>query len=93
VIAAPLVAAALRRFDVRARRVRPLAAEVVRIDAEDGRTFALRCRPRSERVFGDIPLELAWTAALRRDTDVRPRVTAPGAILGAGGPPGPPATA
>ena len=77
-IAAPLVAAALRRFDVRARRVRPLAAQVVRIDAEDGRTFALRCRLRSERVFGDIPLELAWTAALRRETGVRPAEPVPG---------------
>jgi hypothetical protein len=36
------------------------------------------CRPRSDRVFGDIPLECAWTAALRRDTDVAPREPVPG---------------
>lgn len=73
-----LVRAALQQYGVRPCRVRPLAAEVVRVDADDGRTFALRCRPRSGRVFGDIPLELAWTAALRRETDIRPPEPVPG---------------
>lgn len=48
------------------------------MDADDGRTYALRCRPRAGRVFGDIPLELAWLAALRRDTDLRPVEPLPG---------------
>jgi Ser/Thr protein kinase RdoA (MazF antagonist) len=78
VTAEALVRAALRRYGVRPRRLRPLAAEVVRVDAGDGQAFALRCRPRSGRVFGDIPLELAWTAALRRDTDIRPPEPVPG---------------
>jgi Ser/Thr protein kinase RdoA (MazF antagonist) len=73
-----LVLAALERYGVRPRRLRPLAAAVVRVDADDGRTFALRCRPHSDRTFGDIPLELAWTAALRRETDVRPPEPVPG---------------
>jgi Ser/Thr protein kinase RdoA (MazF antagonist) len=78
VIAEGLVLAALERYGVRARRLRPLAAEVVRVDADDGRRFALRSRPRSDRVFGDVPLELAWTAALRRDTDIEPPEPVPG---------------
>jgi hypothetical protein len=56
--------AALARYGLRPRRVRPIARAVVRVDVDDGRSFALRCRPRSGRAFGDIPLELAWTAAL-----------------------------
>jgi len=51
---------------------------VVRVDADDRRTFALRFRPHSDRSFGNIPLELAWTDALRRDTDVRPSEPVPG---------------
>ncbi len=51
---------------------------MVRVDADDGRRFALRSRPRSDRVFGDVPLELAWTAALRRDTDIEPPEPVPG---------------
>src|SRR5262245_42431310 len=70
--------AALGRYGIRPRRLRRLAADVVRVDAEDGRTFALRCRPRSDRAFGDIPLELAWTTALRRDTDIEPPEAVPG---------------
>jgi Ser/Thr protein kinase RdoA (MazF antagonist) len=75
---AALHAAALARYDRQPRRVRPLARAVVRVDADDGRTYALRCRPRASRAFGDIPLELAWTAALRRDTDVEPPEALPG---------------
>ena len=70
--AEPLVLAALDRYGIRPRRLQLLAAEVVRVDADDGQRFALRCRSHSDRVFGDIPLELAWTASLRRDTDVDP---------------------
>jgi Ser/Thr protein kinase RdoA (MazF antagonist) len=77
-----LLLAALRRYGVAARRWRPLADHVVRVDAQDGpqdgRAFALRCRPHSDRAFGDIPLELAWTAALRRDTDIEPPEPVPG---------------
>src|SRR5919198_1278007 len=64
--------AALARYRVRARRLRPLTDAVTRVDADDGRTYALRCRPRADRAFGAIPLELAWTAALRSDTGIRP---------------------
>jgi Ser/Thr protein kinase RdoA (MazF antagonist) len=71
--------AALARYGVRARRLRPLAAAVARVDADDGRRYALRCRPRADRVFGNIPLELAWTAALRADTGIRPPEPLPGA--------------
>ncbi|MCW3065011.1 MAG: Homoserine kinase, partial [Solirubrobacterales bacterium] len=78
VTAESLVLAALKRYGLRARRLRPLAAQVVRVDTEDGQTFVLRSRPRSDRVFGDIPLELAWTAALRRDTDIQPPEPDPG---------------
>ena len=73
-----LVLAALARYGVRARRLRHLAAEVVRVDTDDGRRFALRCRPRSDRAFGDIPLELAWTSALRRETGIEPPEPVPG---------------
>jgi Ser/Thr protein kinase RdoA (MazF antagonist) len=38
----------------------------------------LRCTPASDRAFGDIPLELAWTAALRRDTELEPAEAIPG---------------
>jgi Ser/Thr protein kinase RdoA (MazF antagonist) len=78
VAAEALVLAALRRYGVRPRRIRPLAADVVRVDADNGRTFALRCRPRSDRAFGDIPLEIAWMAALRSDTNIRPPEPVPG---------------
>jgi Ser/Thr protein kinase RdoA (MazF antagonist) len=73
-----LVVAALRRYGVRPRRIRPLAADVVRIDADNGQTFALRCRPRADRAFGNIPLEIAWMAALRSDTNIRPPEPVPG---------------
>ena len=63
---------------MRARRLRPLAAQVFRVDADAGQTYALRTRPQSDRAFGNIPLELAWTAALRRDTDVDPAEPLPG---------------
>jgi Ser/Thr protein kinase RdoA (MazF antagonist) len=76
-----LVRAALQRYGVSARRVRPLAAQVDRIDAVDGRRFALRCRPQGDRAFGNIPLELAWTDALRRETEIRP----PEAVAGLDG--------
>jgi Ser/Thr protein kinase RdoA (MazF antagonist) len=78
VTAEALIHAALRRYGLHARRLRHLASEVVRLDATDGHRYALRCRPRSGRVFGDIPLELAWTAALRRDTELRPPEPVPG---------------
>lgn len=73
-----LAGAALPRFGVRPRRLWQLAAEVLRVDADDGRAYALRCRPLRGRAFGDIPLELAWTAALRRDTDLAPPEPVPG---------------
>ncbi|HEV8634613.1 MAG TPA: hypothetical protein VG370_10310 [Chloroflexota bacterium] len=73
-----LVRTALARYGVRPRRLRRLAAQVVRVDADDRRTFALRFRPHSDRVFGNIPLELAWMAALRRDTDLEPPEPVPG---------------
>ena len=73
-----LIPAALGRYGVRPRRVRRLAAQVVRVDAGDGSTYALRCRPLADRAFGDVPLELAWTAALRRDTDLEPPEPIPG---------------
>src|SRR5262245_54194385 len=64
--------AALARHDLRARRLSSLSANVTRVDADDGRRYALRCTPRADRAFGNIPLELAWTAALRASTDLRP---------------------
>ena len=67
-----LCLAALARYGIGARRLTRLADAVVRVDTDDARRFALRCTPRSGRVFGDIPLELAWIAALRRETDVEP---------------------
>ena len=70
--------AALARYGLTPRRVRPLARAVVRVDVDGGRSYALRCRPRSGRAFGDIPLELAWTAALRRETDLGPPAALPG---------------
>lgn len=75
-----LVLSALRRYGVGARRLRPLADRVVRVDGDDGRTFALRCRPRSDRVFGDIPLELAWMGALRAETEIEPPEPVPGLV-------------
>src|SRR5687767_2778239 len=73
-----MVPAALERFGLRPHRLRPLADEVVLVDTDDAQRFALRCRPVSDRLFGDIPLELAWTAALRRDTDIEPPEPVPG---------------
>jgi Ser/Thr protein kinase RdoA (MazF antagonist) len=73
-----LCLAALARYGRQPRRLRPLAADVTRADADDGRRYALRCRPRADRAFGNIPLELAWTAALRAETEVRPPVPVPG---------------
>ena len=73
-----LLLAALGRYGLRPRRLHRLAAAVVRVDADDGRRYALRCTPRSGRAFGDIPLELAWIAALRRETDVDPPEPVPG---------------
>jgi Ser/Thr protein kinase RdoA (MazF antagonist) len=73
-----LAHAALGRYGVRSRRLRRLAAQVVRVDAVDGSAYALRCRPWADRAFGDVPLELAWTAALRRDTDLEPPEPVPG---------------
>jgi Ser/Thr protein kinase RdoA (MazF antagonist) len=70
--------AALARHGLRARRLTPLAAHVTRVDADDGQRYALRCRPRADRVFGNIPLELAWTAALRAQTEIRPPRARPG---------------
>lgn len=67
-----LLLTALGRYGLRPRRLHRLADEVVRVDADDGRRYALRCTPRSGRAFGDIPLELAWIAALRRETDIDP---------------------
>jgi Ser/Thr protein kinase RdoA (MazF antagonist) len=65
-----LAHAAPARYGRRPRRLRRLAARVLRVDADDGRAYALRCTPRSDRAFGDVLLELAWTAALRADTDI-----------------------
>jgi Ser/Thr protein kinase RdoA (MazF antagonist) len=73
-----LLPSALARYGLATRRISPLARAVVRVDADDGRAYALRCTPASGRAFGDIPLELAWTAALRRDTDVQPPEALPG---------------
>jgi Ser/Thr protein kinase RdoA (MazF antagonist) len=73
-----LALSALSRYSLHPRRLRRLAADVLRVDADDGRAYALRCRPRADRVFGDIPLELAWMAALRRDTEIRPPEPLPG---------------
>jgi hypothetical protein len=70
--------AALARHGLRARRLTPLAANVARVDAVDGRRYALRCTRLGDRAFGNVPLELAWTAALRADTDVRPPKALPG---------------
>jgi Ser/Thr protein kinase RdoA (MazF antagonist) len=74
----PLHLAALGRYGLVPRRLRRLAADVVSVDATDGRRYALRCRPAADRVFGNIPLELTWTAALRADTDLEPPVPVPG---------------
>src|SRR5438128_5587862 len=72
-----LVAAA--RYGLRPRQVRQLARHVVRLDADDGQRYALRCTPIAARSFGDVGLELAWTEALRRETDVEPPEAVPGA--------------
>lgn len=75
---ASLCDAALARYGVRPRALWPLAAQVVRVDGDDGRRYALRCRPRTDRAFGNIPLEMTWTAALRAETEVRPPVPVTG---------------
>jgi hypothetical protein len=49
--------AALARYELAPARVRPLEAEVLRADADDGRRYALHARPRAARTFGDIPLD------------------------------------
>ena len=74
----PLAHAALARFGVHPRFLKRLAEDVLRVDAEDGKSFALRMRPIADRVFGNIPLELAWMAALRSETLVEPPESVPG---------------
>jgi Ser/Thr protein kinase RdoA (MazF antagonist) len=70
--------AALERFGIRSRRLRPLARDVRSVVAEDGQKYALRLRPIADRVFGDIPVELAWMAALREETEVEAPEVVPG---------------
>ena len=73
-----LLLTALGRYGLYPRRLHRLAGAVVRVDADDGRRYALRCTLRSDRTFGDIPLELAWIDALRRETTIEPAEPVPG---------------
>ena len=68
-----LAAKALESYDVRVRTLAPLAMHqnmMFRLVTEDGRRFVVRVNMPGMRTPLDIASEMAWLAALRRDTDL-----------------------
>lgn len=78
--------AALGDFDLPVERVRLVDHAfntTFRVDTTDGRTFALRVNVHSQKDDAELDAELAWIAALARDTDISvpaPQPTRSGAL-------------
>jgi len=68
-----LAQAILRHYPLQVKRVRLLAYHfnaIFRVDSEDGDKFVLRINIPGGRTLGEIRSEMAWLAALRRETDL-----------------------
>jgi Ser/Thr protein kinase RdoA (MazF antagonist) len=70
---AAVARAALAAYDLPAWELRPLAINqnwMYRLDAADGRRFVVRVNRPGMRTPLDVSSEMAWLAALARDTDL-----------------------
>ena len=87
---------ALSRYPIAVTRLRFLAAHTnvtYRVDADDGRAFALRVSTTLEDTDVDIASEMAWLGALAREGDVpvvRPWENVDGELVTLAGAPGVP---